>query len=87
VWTFVPLLVATPCKGHHRLVQHNVLQHIINIHKLIPSWKVVQEGFTVSEQILPLVDPQQWVETCKGLEFTTKWTKTCIDGFIKQIFT
>lgn len=85
LWTIVPLPVPTPCEGHHRVAQYYVLQCIINIHALIPSWKIVQERFTVSEQILPLADPLQWVETCKGLEFTTKWKKTYIDGFMKQI--
>jgi hypothetical protein len=67
-------------------IQNYVLQCIINIYALIPSWKIVQEGFSVSEQILPFDDPLQWVETCKGLDFTTKWRKTCTDGFMKQIF-
>jgi hypothetical protein len=69
------------------VVEHYVLQCIINIlYALIPSWKIIQEGFTVSEQILPLDDPLQWVEICKGVDFTTKWMKTCTDGFMNQIF-
>lgn len=72
VWSLVLLPVLAPCKGHHQVAQQCVIQCIINIHALIPSWKIVQEGFAVSEQILPLDDPLRWVETCKGLEVTTE---------------